>query len=122
MQARLFRFVTALNASGLDSRCIERIGERVPAILYELEAQGANAAGAAGQPPDDGRHPAQHRRRARRARKVAQGFEVNAERSLPNPDGRHGACPSGMRLRPDIRGVADDDPQVDPAMADGDFR
>ena len=47
VQARLFRFVTALNASGLDARCIERVGERVPAILFELDAQGANAAGAA---------------------------------------------------------------------------
>ncbi len=47
MQARLFRFVTALNASGLDPRRIERVGEHVPAILYELEAQGANATGGA---------------------------------------------------------------------------
>ena len=45
VQARLFRFVTALHASGLDPRCIERVGERVPVILFELEAQGANAPG-----------------------------------------------------------------------------
>ncbi|MDE0238993.1 MAG: hypothetical protein OXQ84_02180 [bacterium] len=45
MQARLFRFVTALNASGLDPRCIERVGERVPAMLFGLDSQGAHAAG-----------------------------------------------------------------------------
>ena len=45
VQARLFRFVTALRASGLDPRCIEQVSERVPAILFELEAQGATAAG-----------------------------------------------------------------------------
>ena len=45
MQSRLFRFVTALRASGLDPRCIEQVSERVPAILFELDAQGATAAG-----------------------------------------------------------------------------
>ncbi|MDE0417119.1 MAG: hypothetical protein OXI95_09325 [bacterium] len=47
MQARLFRFVTALHSSGLDPRCIERVGERVPAMLFGLDAQGANATGGA---------------------------------------------------------------------------
>ncbi len=45
VQSRLFRFVTALRASGLDPRRVEQVSERVPVILFELDAQGATAAG-----------------------------------------------------------------------------